>query len=129
MPIYEYECAAGHRTERYSTMTDMQQIVSCPCGLDAHKIISKVYISVFNPYVDNNFTGKPILVESKQQRDALCAKYHVTYDEVKFNRKPKTTPAVETIDFGDVKRALNERKLPDGTPLDLSVVRPEDPIE
>ena len=41
MPLYDYECANGHRTEREFTIVGRPQSIECPeCGTDARKIIT-----------------------------------------------------------------------------------------
>lgn len=126
MPNYVFCCEDGHTTEQYRRLADFVDTTICsfllPCGsvcsLPAKIQILMPNINVFNPYVEHNLAKEPILIESKKQRDELCEKHGVTYDSAQFVRKPREKSAVEDIDYGVVKQAINEGRLPDGTPLE-----------
>ena len=123
MPRYDYKCANGHQHEMVFSMADYKQVIICPstsCGLSSDLQVNRSFqIDIFEPYTETNFTGKPILVESAAQRDALCSEHSLSYDKTQFNRKPKSTTAVDDIDLGQVKTALETGVLPDGTKLEL----------
>lgn len=131
MPSYVFQCEHGHTVEEYRRLADFVDTISCTyragargsiCGLPAKVKILTPYISVFNPYIEHNLDKDPILIESKKQRDELCAKHGVTYDSAQFVRKPREKAAVEDLDYAVVKKAINEGRLPDGTPLERPVV-------
>jgi len=121
MPVYVYECENQHRSEQYMRMADYRSVVVCECGALANRVFEPVNVQTFKPYVESNFNGKPIEITSAKQRDALCAKYSLTYDSTKYLRKPKFESAVEKLDYGVVKETINRGKLADGTPLDRPV--------
>ena len=123
MPLHDFECEDGHVNEVYLSMAGFTRIIDCPtisCGLKSNIQINKSFhVGVFEPYTEKNFNGKPILVESADHRDALCAEHHLSYDKTDYSRKPVTKAAVEDLDLGTVKTALETGKLPDGTKLEL----------
>ena len=133
MPNYVFQCEQGHTVEEYRRLADFVDTISCPyksgargsiCGVPAKVKILVPHISVFNPYVEHNMAKEPTLIETKKQRDELCAKHGVTYDSAQFVRKPREKAAVEDLDFGVVKQAMNEGRLPDGSPLERPMVDP-----
>lgn len=82
-------------------------------------------VQTFKPYTEDGFNGDDIRVESKGQRDALCRKHHVTYDDCSGIKPPEVAPAIDSIDFGDVKHALEHGIDEDATELDLPEVDEE----
>jgi len=57
-------------------------------------------VMTFSPYVEDNFTGEPIEVRSREQRDALCKQHGVTYDrssKVKSNKGPDVAKITEEV--------------------------------
>jgi hypothetical protein len=107
-------------------MKEYQSTVACEtCSELADRVFTPVQISVFNPYVEVNFNGKPIEVTSKRQRDELCAKHHVTYDSTQYMRRPKRQSAVDNLDYAVVKRSAERGKLDDGTPIESPVMGTE----
>lgn len=126
MPVYVYRCKAGHVSERIYSMRKQPTRVRCECRKLADRVFLPVNVNAFKPYVEENFTGQPIEITSSRQRDALCAKHNLTYDTAKFVRKPKFTPAVESLDYGTVKDAALRGKLADGTPIEQPVSATED---
>jgi len=122
MPIYLFKCPKGHEKEEYRKLADFSNQSVCDCGQSSSLVVLPPNINVFNPYVEYNMSKEPIKIETKEQRDALCAKYGVTYDTGKYVRKPQEKAAVEDLDYGVVKRAIQNGKLDDGTPIESTVV-------
>lgn len=138
MPIYKFTCDAGHITEEYRPVSDYVEYVRCAypiqrvsagnhklstkrssCGLRANiTICANLQVNTFKPYVEENMTGKPIHITSKDQRDQLCKQHGVSYDSNKYHSKPRRKAAVEDITLGDVKDAINSGRLPDGQKLE-----------
>lgn len=129
MPFYKFICPNGHETDQFRPLNKYAERIKCkhwvpiphggigsqPCGLRAVISISpRLEVNIFQPYVENNMAHKPIRIETKQQRDALCEKHGVTYDSTKYSRKPKYRAAVEDVTLGDVKEAFESGKTPDG---------------
>ena len=79
---------------------------------------------VFKPYTEDGINGEPIRLESRSQRDRLCRENHLTYDITTNVRKPDVGYAIDTIDYGDVKEAL-EHGTPNDDELDLPAFEPE----
>jgi hypothetical protein len=108
MPLYRYECPEGHVTEEYRRLKDWVESVECSnhdCKYTASICFpTRIGVQTFNPYVEENINGTPIPITSKKQRDELLKKHGLTYDSNKHHRKPKYTPAVENVDFAEVKR-------------------------
>lgn len=44
MPVYVYECAKGHGSEKFFSVAEMQRNVKCSCGLWASQVIQPVAI-------------------------------------------------------------------------------------
>lgn len=123
MPLYKYECKAGHETERFYSLSQWREWIRCPvCRKRATISFAKrMQVHTFKSYIESNFTGDPIEITSRNQRDALCKKHRATYDSNKYHRKPKATCAVESTHFGEVKRAIDRGHLDDGTPIEQPV--------
>lgn len=50
MPLYEYECPNGHRTEKFLSLAEADKRIKCPqCGKRTERVFSR--------------TGAPILKE------------------------------------------------------------------
>ena len=62
---------------------------------------SGIQISTFNPYVEDGFTGQPIEITSKAQRDALLAKHGCTYDKIGEHR-PRVSTAASGVTLDEV---------------------------
>lgn len=96
MPVYVYECAKGHGSEKFFSVAEMQRNVKCRCGLWASQVIQPVAIHTlatfakeiddavvrksFDPgdgsYIDPTLsrdrkTGKITRITSRRQRDEL----------------------------------------------------------
>jgi len=82
-------------------------------------------VQTFKPYVEENFGDEPVLVGSKRHRDELCNKHQATYDRCSDIRPPDVAPAIDSIDFGDVKHALEHGVPEEDTELDLPSVEEE----
>lgn len=123
MPLYKYLCPNNHETEKIRSVKKFTERIRCHCGKRATICIStRLFAQTFKPYVDPNFTGEPIEITSKEQRDNLCKAHGVTYDSVKSVAKPKMKAAVEDLDFADVKRSIETGRLPDGSKLEEPTV-------
>lgn len=131
MPVYRFQCKHGHVTEQYRPLAKYVERIKCkhiavgcssPCGVRATICIPvNLQFSVFKPFVEENMTGRPIRIETKEQRDRLCKKHKVTYDAVKYERIKKEA-AVSEVSFDNVMEAIKTERLPDGTKLDTSTV-------
>lgn len=130
MPLYRFTCPEGHTTDQHRPVARYVEWIKCkhatnssPCGKRAFITIStRLEVNTFKPYVEEHMTGRPILVESKQQRDSLCAKHGVTYDSAKYVKRAPEKAAVEDLDFGKVMSTIERGKLDDGTPIEQPVV-------
>lgn len=125
MPIYVFKCLKGHTEEKYIKLADFTNQSTCTCGAASSLVVLPPNINVFKPYVEYNMNKDPIVIETAKQRDALCAKLGVTYDTGQFVRKPNTPAAVDSLDYGVVKRAIENGRLEDGTPIEQPVVDTE----
>jgi len=93
-------CGKGWRRARYTTRERMlQEMEITPAHFQTQ---------TFKSYQEENFTGKDIKVESRGQRDALCAEHGLSYDGCKEASSPNTPPAIDSIDYGDLKAALED---------------------
>lgn len=137
MPLYRFMCKANHITEQQRSVTKFVEYIKCRhwvpvsvnnigselCGKRAVLMLPKsLHVQTFKPYVEENFTGKPIHIETQAQRDKLCKQHGVTYDSNKYHRKPKQLDPTEHVDLGMVKDTWETGVLPDGTKLDRTVV-------
>ena len=130
MPLYRFLCKNNHQTERFYSLAEWREEIQCPnCSRKATICFAtNLQVHTFKPYTEDNFTGKPIEITSKAQRDALCKKHGVTYDSNKYHRKPKPQYAVDDVKFDEVKRAAERGRLDDGTSIQGTVSEqlPED---
>lgn len=126
MPRYRYTCKYEHVTERIVPVAKFKEWIRCKHNMGSDKepvvclsraditISNNLEVNTFKPYVEPNFCREPILIENKQQREALCDKYGTTYDSCKYVRKTPTPAAVDSIDLGHVKEAIQSGRTPDG---------------
>lgn len=98
MPSYCMVCAeCGYQEELHASMANAprgDECYKCPnceaVRLQRNWFAERPQVSVFEPYVEENFTGKPIEVTTPKQRDSLCEKHGVTYDRWNDSQvKPK----------------------------------------
>jgi len=141
MPMYKFTCKDGHVTDEYRPVADYVEYIKCgfkttrvvagnklrsrvtPCGLQADITIdTNLQVHTFKPYTEENITGKPIEITSRDQRDTLLKQHGLSYDSNKYHRKPEYKSAVDDVTLGDVKEALDTGRLPDGTKLDTKLV-------
>lgn len=40
MPLYDFQCHAGHEFERHVKLADFDEVQSCQCGADARRLVS-----------------------------------------------------------------------------------------
>jgi hypothetical protein len=87
-----YRCSEGHYWERGTVCPacgDRWVGISCRDTSQGKRLGRPgFYTYTFKPFTEDNFTGEPIEVHSREQRDRLCADHHVTYDRYS-NLKPK----------------------------------------
>lgn len=61
MPLYDFECAQGHKFERFVPLADFDMAQHCACGAASFRLISRVAIAVENVEYTCPVTGSPIL--------------------------------------------------------------------
>lgn len=112
MPMYQYECTAGHEFEDFRPMSERGRKVRCTCGKYARKVVTACAIHTLEThlrgtrgiqtacdgsYVDDNLfdrrTGKaPVVTSLKHKRELMKAKgvdYAEPPDHVKDFLKEK----------------------------------------
>lgn len=93
-------CGGKWRSARFTTSQRLQrEAMATPAHFQAQ---------TFKPYKEQGFTGKGIQIDSKGQREALCAKHGLSYDGCAEASKPNTPPAIDSINAGDLKAALED---------------------
>ena len=97
-------CAADWVHTRYTTRIRLEQNL---WKRDIHGGPSP-NVFTFKPYRTADFTGEDISVENRGQRDGLCSEHGLTYDGCRYLSKPRTPSAIDSIDYGDVKAALED---------------------
>ena len=80
MPMYRRKCLECRKIfDTYARVDDMGKI-KCECGGDTKASwegLRKAGNHVWEPYWEDNITGKPILVESKKHLKELCREHDV----------------------------------------------------
>jgi len=75
VPNYTLKCKkCGKKFEAFAHIEDMYDI-KCSCGGNTEHVIvpgSRVGIHVWRPYLEENITHQPVMVESKQHLKQLC---------------------------------------------------------
>ena len=68
---------------------------------------------VFNPYIESDFTGKPIEVTTPDQRDALCKEHGVTYDSYQYSlvHKKKREDPLSQVGFDTWAKEMKSENL------------------
>src|SRR6476620_8191204 len=90
MPLYEYECEAGHHFEKILKFSD-PPIETCPtCGKPVHKLVS-------SPAFHLKGTGWYITDYAKKDKDTKDTKYRKDSKDSK-ETSTKDTPAAKTSD-------------------------------
>lgn len=98
-------CGSPWKRARYTTFERLE--------LEASQTRPSFQVHTFKPYAEEGFTGENIQIGTKEQRDQLCREHGVSYDGCKQASTPNTAPAIDSIDFGDVKEALKDPKFLD----------------
>ena len=49
MAVYEYKCACGKVTEKFSTMAEMKDAIKCECGKKAKRVFSVATVVAYYP--------------------------------------------------------------------------------
>lgn len=92
MPFYYYQCEdCEEYRQEFRKMAHYKADAICECGGSAKLTIrhtKSIQVNTFKPYVEENFK-EPVLIETKQQRDALLAANNMTYDSSRYVRKRK----------------------------------------
>ena len=69
-PLYDYECAKGHKFDRFLSLKDYKQPQKCECGEDAQKMLTPTMINCDMPNwerYESPASGK--LITSYKDRD------------------------------------------------------------
>ena len=80
MPNYVVKCKeCGKKFEAFASIKDMDDI-KCDCGGNIEHIIvpgSVVGIHVWIPYLEENITHQPVMVNSKKHLKQLCKEHNL----------------------------------------------------
>jgi putative FmdB family regulatory protein len=77
MPLYDYKCnECGLEFEEIRKIIDRYN-AECPKCKGSVEIIPKAKLQIFKPFINEDFDGTPILVESKAHYKQLCKKHGV----------------------------------------------------
>lgn len=114
MPIYVFECrGCKEQFEQYRPLSHFSRQTICDCGALSDLVVTPtVQASVFTPYTEYNLDRKPIRIESRQQRDELCAQHGVTYDTAKYVRRQPPPAAVDQMTDTEIKTAIEQSRIP-----------------
>lgn len=92
MPLYDYRCPDGHEFEDFihSINKVEETVIFCPtCGKHSARLLSPgarysfAPGSFFEPYVDTDITGDPILIKSQDHFFSECEKHGKSYRKVR----------------------------------------------
>lgn len=82
MPFYDYRCPqCGKEFDVFIPRDYAEDIVCNECKIPAKRLMATGMkfkidkLSFFQPYVEENITGDPILVQSKEHLRALCREH------------------------------------------------------
>ena len=79
MPLYDYQCSVcGTPIEVFFKIDEKPESIPCSnCNGLMYQIISSFHRDWFRPHWNENFTNKPVFVESKEHMKKLCKQYGV----------------------------------------------------
>ena len=87
MPLYEYECENGHRTEKIVKFSD-PPLTACPtCGAAVHKLMSSPAIQ---------FKGSGWYITDYAKKDSTAAGKNETADKAAAKAEAKADSKTET---------------------------------
>ncbi len=98
MPLYQYECIGGHRTEEFFSLANHTRTIECPrCGGFADQILSAPLLVKAQPECRyaSPVTGEPVTTWEKR-RDDLARTGSIPYDpemRTDYQRKAKEEEA------------------------------------
>ncbi len=105
--IYIYKCwDCGMTMTRYFKARKPSPYVACvACGEPVEQDYTQknVRVDVFEPYVESNFSGSPVEIGSRRERDALCSQNDATYDSNRYPRKPQRKRWEKDLTWDKVK--------------------------
>lgn len=94
---------------------------------------STAQFSVFKPYVEDRLRGEPQRFETSAQRDRVMKEQGLTYDSVKFWKKPERKYAIDEITLEEVRahagKAAQEDNGEDGPEGPVTVIPNKGPTE
>lgn len=101
MPIYVFKCwDCPVSIEVFRKQLAPPSTVTCPnCGrhLEQDYSSKRVQVDAFRPYTEDNLGPEPVQIESRQQREELCARRGVSYESFRYSRPRVRRPVAEGL--------------------------------
>lgn len=66
--LYEYYCPGCERRDERNTLISERHNQVCECGTPLKKLIHRVAVQIFKPYLDDMMDVKPVYIESEKQK-------------------------------------------------------------
>lgn len=130
MPIYLFECANGHRFDRFLKLKDYNSEQTCECGEKAKRQITPTMIAPMFQDYQSPIDGRPITSKKKRQDDMArsgCVPYEPSLrkesqtrlrnEELKLENELDRTVEHEIEKMPARKRELLEQDLKSGADI------------
>ena len=111
MPIYAHKCQKGHKFDIFLKLADLDDIQTCECGSEAHRVISAPYFQVDIPAYHSPSTGKWITSRTERREDlkaSNCVEYEPSMVEETQRRQKREDELLEKTVDEHVEKTIYE---------------------
>lgn len=111
-PVYEHECANGHKFDRYLKLVELDDKQTCKCGADARRLISApLGLHVDFPAYQSPASGKWITSRTQRREDLKatnCVEYEPSMKEEMEKRHAREDAELEKKVDEHVEKTIYE---------------------